>query len=181
MRSRSPSLAPPRAPTPGPPQEPSPSTSWRAGPCHGARLTEGGLAGPSGRGHFAAAPHERLNTPRVVSTLFPHLPRGDMAPFRVLLIVGAVVVGGLAAFGLFPVALAAAAILVPLITVLYLLDVDLYEDEPLLVVVSTMLWGTLVGVGLGFAAKSLTPSGTEQLLSSTSSLILTRGVLLPLI
>jgi len=146
----------------------------------GARLADGGLAGPSGRGHFAAAPHERLNTPRIVSTLFPHLPRADMAPFRILLIVGAVLVGGLAAFGLFPVALVAAAALVPLVMVLYLLDVDLYEDEPALVVVTTMLWGTLVGIGLGFAAKALTPSGTQQLLASTSSQVWTRGVALPL-
>jgi hypothetical protein len=90
--------------------------------------------------------------------LFPHLPRADMTPFRVLLIVGAVIVGGLAAFGLFPVALVAAAALVPLVVVLYLLDVDLYEDEPVLVVASTMLWGAR---GFGVAPRGDSGNGVR--------------------
>jgi hypothetical protein len=44
-----------------------------------------------------------------------------------------------------------------------------------------MLGGMVVGIGLGFAAKTLTPSGTAQLLSSTSSRLLARGVVLPLV
>ena len=52
----------------------------------GERL-EGG-----GRG-FAASPHERWYLPHLVSSIFPHLPRADMRPFRIaLLAAGAVVV-----------------------------------------------------------------------------------------
>ncbi len=145
----------------------------------GARLTEGGLAGPGGRGHFAAAPHEPVRVPRLVSTLFPHLPRSDMAPFRILLGIGAAIVAALALLGLFPVAMAAAAALVPFVMVLYLLDVDLYEDEPLVVVAATMLWGAVAGVGLGLVAKALAPSGVELLLSPASSRVLALGVLIP--
>ena len=46
---------------------------------------------------------------------------------------------------MFPVAIVAAAILVPLVTIIYLYDVDVYENEPIRVVALTFLWGALVG------------------------------------
>jgi hypothetical protein len=103
-----------------------------------------------------------------------------MAPFRIVLAAGAAIVTVLALLGMFPAAMAAAAVLVPSVMVLYLLDVDLYEDEPLVTVVATMLWGAIAGVGLGFVAKEMAPSGVELLLSSGPSRVLTLGVVLPL-
>lgn len=103
-----------------------------------------------------------------------------MSAFRIVLGVGAALVAGLAALGWFPVALVAAAALVPMVTVLYLLQVDLYEDEPLRVMVLTILWGAVAGVALGLATNAVTPSGVRLLLSPSPSRLLTRGVLLPL-
>src|SRR5437870_13682369 len=71
-----------------------------------------------GRG-YAAAPNERWFTPRLTSSLFPHLPRGGMQSFRIALAVGTAVIVVLSLFRLFPLALIAAAALVPFLTVLY--------------------------------------------------------------
>src|ERR1700680_3279693 len=86
----------------------------------GAPLVDGFDGRSSGRSHFAAAPHEHVAVPMVVSSLFPHLPRASHRSFRLALALGAVVVVILAVTRLFPVALIASAMLLPLLVVLYL-------------------------------------------------------------
>src|SRR5436190_9579350 len=83
----------------------------------GARLSEGPRRG------FSAAPNESVRRPSVISSLFPQLPRASMQTFRAALLLGVAVVLVLAVLKLFPVALVTAAVLVPLLTVLYLIDV----------------------------------------------------------
>jgi hypothetical protein len=107
-----------------------------------------------GRG-YAASPHERWWHPRVVSSIFPHLPRADMRPFRLALLGVAAGVVVLCLARLYPLALVAAAVSVPLLFVLYLWDVDVYEDEPLRVAALTVAWGALAGAGLGLASREV--------------------------
>lgn len=107
------------------------------------------------RRRFAAAPDERVNAVALVSTLFPQLPRADMRSFRLALAAGVAIIVGLALLGFFPVALASAAVLVPLLMVLYLWDVDIYENEPLWVIGATMLWGVVAGVAYGILLRGL--------------------------
>ncbi len=104
-----------------------------------------------------------------------------MVTFRAALGFGLVVVMGLAVAKLYPLALVAAAVLVPLLTVLYLYDVDVYEDEPLTVVAFTMVWGAAAGVWLGILARAAAPSGAEFFLKSTGSRVVAQGVGLPLL
>jgi hypothetical protein len=111
------------------------------------------------RRRFAAAPDERVNSLAVVSTLFPQLPRADMRSFRLAFAAGVAIIVGLALIGLFPIALVSAAVLVPLLMVLYLWDVDIYEDEPLWVIGATMLWGALAGAVYGSVLRGL-PTGS---------------------
>ncbi|MEP7378848.1 MAG: PrsW family glutamic-type intramembrane protease, partial [Chloroflexota bacterium] len=98
---------------------------------------------------FAAAPDERVNAVALVSTLFPQLPRADMRSFRLAFGAGVAIMVGLALIGFYAIALAASAVLVPLLMVLYLWDVDIYEDEPLTTLGATMLWGALAGILYG--------------------------------
>jgi hypothetical protein len=133
------------------------------------------------RGAFAAAPQERLNVPRLVSTLFPQLPRRSMGSFQAALAFGIVVVLVLALLRVLPVALIAAAVLLPLLTLLYLYDVDIYEDEPTRVIGVTMLWGLVAGVGVGLLTRAVTSSGATFVTQSKGTTVLVQGILLPLL
>jgi hypothetical protein len=144
----------------------------------GARLGEGD-ANSQQRG-FAAAPHERLHAVGVVSTLFPQLPRASLKTFRLAFIGGGGVVLLLGIFRLFPAAIVAAAILVPLLTLIYLYDVDVYEDEPLQVIGLTLIWGAVAGIGIGVLGRKLAPSGLGSFDLSLTR-VLVRGMLLPIL
>jgi hypothetical protein len=145
----------------------------------GEELATATAGSGSNRKDFAAAPGERLSRPAVVSTIFPQLPNDSMQTFRVSLAIGVAVIVALAAVGLFPVALIASAILVPLVTVIYLYDVDVYEDQPYYVVGITMLGGALAGVALALLSGALAPADAAFVTEEAGSDVLWRGVLLP--
>ena len=130
---------------------------------------------------FAAAPAESVLRPTIVSTLFPQLPHPSMAVFRKCLALGlaAVLVLGLAK--LYPIALIAGAVLLPLLVVLYMIDVNVFEEQSLPVIGGTLAWGALTGALAAVIAKALSPSGTDVFVSGNGSFVLTRGILLPVL
>jgi hypothetical protein len=132
-----------------------------------------------GRG-FAASPHERWWHPRLISSIFPHLPRSDMRPFHLALLGAAAGVVLLCLARLYPLALVAAAVSVPLLFVLYLWDVDVYEDEPLLVVAVTVAWGALAGAGLGLASREVASAASLFQGEPDAHELVWLGVVLPL-
>jgi len=131
------------------------------------------------RSQFAAAPAEREYVPWLVSTLFPQLPRHSDRHFRVALLGGAVLVIALAAFRLFPVAVIVAALLMPLLTVVYFYDVDIYEQSPAWAIGWTLGWGAAAGVGVGFLARALYPSGFALIDRGSSELLIRGGLIVP--
>jgi len=133
------------------------------------------------RRRFAASPNERKLSPRVTSSLFPQLPRAAMRTFRgvFLIAIGGVIALGLAS--LFPLAIAIAAVIVPVLTVVYLVDVDIYEDHPLRVIGLTVAWGAVAGVAVGLIARTSSPSGADLLSRSIRESLLIEGVALPLL
>src|SRR5450755_2791342 len=120
---------------------------------------------------FAAAPNESVLRPTIVSTLFPQLPRPSMAVFRTCLGLGLATVLVLGVAGLYPVALIAGAVLLPMLVVLYMVDVNVFEEQSL----------PVIGALTALIAKGLSPSGTEVFVGGSGSLVLTRGVLIPLL
>jgi hypothetical protein len=94
---------------------------------------------------FAALPSEPVLHFNLISTLFPHLPHRRGGPFRWALIAGALFVVVLAALHLFAPATAAAAFLLPVLYLLYLYEVEVYADEPWLLVGATMVAGAVLG------------------------------------
>ena len=90
---------------------------------------------------------------RLFSTLFPHLPRRGYDAFRHAFSWASCLVVGLVIAGLYPVALVAAAIVVPILFVLYFLEVDLYERAPLAGVAATLAWGARGRARLGRLAR----------------------------
>ena len=138
------------------------------------------MTGHPSRG-FGAAPNESRFLPSIVSTIFPHLPRTDMDSFRFALAAGAVTIVILGLVRLFPLALVGCAVLVPLLVLLYLWDVDLYEDEPPRVIGFTVAWGIALGVGVGFLSKAVAEANTGLALQTTTHTLVWRGILLPAI
>ena len=104
-----------------------------------------------------------------------------MTEFRVMLAAGTAVVAALAALRLFPMALIAAATLTPLLVTLYLVEVDLYEDEPVWAMCLTLAWGAVAGVGIGALAIAVAPSDVDVVRTGVGQYAFTSGIALPLL
>jgi hypothetical protein len=130
-------------------------------------------------GAFAAHPDEPVRAIALVSTLFPQLPRADMHVFRWALLAGTALMIGLALIGAFPVAIVTAAVIVPLVTMLYLWDVDVYEDEPLIILGATLAWGAIAGAIAALIVQKL-PSATG-LDGIDAGNLLVAGVIVPIV
>ena len=120
-----------------------------------------------------------LLRPKLISTLFPRLPRDSHRSYRLALGLGTAAVIVLAALRLFPVALIAAAFLLPLLVALYLVDVNVYGDEPVWALSLTMGWGAVAGVGFGLLALAVAPSAASVIVNGTSQYLVIQGLVLP--
>jgi len=123
----------------------------------GAHLTIGSTRRTNA---YTAVPAERVAHLSIISTLFPALPHRRSGPFRVALVAGGAVVVMLAALHLFAPATAAAVFVLPVLYLLYLYEVEIYEDEPWLVVGATMA----IGAVLGIVFTSVTGGALAQLI-----------------
>jgi ribosomal protein L32 len=130
---------------------------------------------------FAAAPNESVLRPTIVSTIFPQLPRPSMGTFRACLGLGLATVLVLGLARLYPVALIAGAVLLPVLVVLYMVDINVFEEQSLPVIGGTLVWGLVAGVVTALIAKGVSPSGSEVFGSGHGSLVVTRGVLIPVL
>lgn len=162
-------------------------------PICGNEVPEGEYCGACGahlptrsayRSHsFAADPEQHILQPNVISTLFPHLPHRHSTPFRLALLVLGVLllILGLLRFTGPAIALASAGI--PLLYLVYLLEAEVCEDEPLLVIGLTAGLGLLLGIPWAIITG---PIVTRALMNTMTfglswRSFLVAGVLLPLL
>jgi len=128
---------------------------------------------------FAAMPNEPVVHFNVISTFFPHLSHRHGGPFRWALIAGIVLVVVLAALHVFAAATAAAALLLPALYLLYLYEVEVYAEEPWLLIGATMVMGAV----LGYAFTSLAgrAAATTSLSGDTGSSFALHAFAMPLL
>ncbi|WP_309650086.1 PrsW family glutamic-type intramembrane protease [Nocardioides sp.] len=88
---------------------------------------------------YAVQSSEGVNQFAVISTIMPHSNRETADNYRWAMIISAVLVIGATALGLLPIAIAAAAFLVPITYLVYIYDVNLWEDAPAPVVAGLFL------------------------------------------
>jgi RsiW-degrading membrane proteinase PrsW (M82 family) len=108
------------------------------------------LSSPTGasawRHHaYAANPSQHVLHPSMVTTLFPHLPHRHRLPFQIALGVTAALVVILGLLRWTGPLIAVAALAIPLVYLLYLYEVEVYEDEPVLVIGATLVLGVVLG------------------------------------
>lgn len=127
---------------------------------------------------FAAVPSEPVVHLSVVSTLLPHLSHRRGGAFRWALLAGSTAVVALAAMHLFAPATATAVFLLPVLYLLYLYEVEVYDSDPWLLIGATMAAGAL----LGFLFASVTGDAVTQLnlTGDTTTSFLLAGVTLPI-
>lgn len=116
-------------------------------------------------GRYRANPDESARAVSVMSTLFPQLPRADLDVFRIALAIGTAVVVGLTILEFYPLAIVVGAAIVPLLVCVYVYEVDIYEDEPVLILGATLAWGAVTGALVAFLARSISlgpPSRSES-------------------
>ncbi len=113
------------------------------------------------RTSFAARPDEPVASFALISTIMPRGVGQRPQTYRIALLIALTVALVAAIFGLLPIAVLVAAFAIPIVYIVYLYDVNLWEDEPipvtalafaltgLLAVGFTILWTNLRGDALG--------------------------------
>ena len=156
----------------------------------GARLPqgEGGEVPPRHGGRmrahaYAADPRESLFTPAVISTLFPHLPPRRATLARWVLLIGVLVALGVALGRYAPIAIVLGAVLLPILYLIYFVDVAVYEDEPVIVLALTFIAGAVLGaaLSLGFYRVLIGQRGLSLSGGPSASYVVLNAVVLPLL
>ncbi len=84
---------------------------------------------------YAVQSSEGVNQFALISTIMPHTNRETADNYRWAMIVSSVLIVAATALGLLPIAIAAAAFLIPITYLVYIYDVNLWEDAPAPVVI----------------------------------------------
>lgn len=124
--------------------------------------TRQGAEKPSAAGRrgdrFAAHPGEVVLQPSVLTTIFPHLGRQRVGEFEWALLVGLGLIVLLYFTGFIAAAILMAAVLVPILYVMYLYDARVYRDAPIPVLGWTLGAGAVLGVIVTVAIDSIAPA-----------------------
>jgi RNA polymerase subunit RPABC4/transcription elongation factor Spt4 len=142
----------------------------------GAHLT---TASTTRRHAYAAVPSESVAHLSIISTMFPHLAHRRGGAFRWALLSGSAAVLVLAALHLFAPATIAAVCLLPVLYLLYLYEVEIYESEPWLVIGATMIAGAILGYA--FTTFSGDTVARLNLTGDRESSIVLAGVAIPIV
>ncbi|MFI5282970.1 MAG: PrsW family glutamic-type intramembrane protease [Candidatus Dormibacterales bacterium] len=97
---------------------------------------------------YAAHPSEHVLQPVVFTTLFPHLGHDKVHEFRWAFLIGVGAIVLLFATGLILAAILVAALLLPLLYLVYFYEAQVYRDDPVRVIALTLGGGFAVGVVL---------------------------------
>jgi RsiW-degrading membrane proteinase PrsW (M82 family) len=134
-------------------------------------------ADPGRKKAYAARPDEPVASFKLVSTIMPQGSGRQPYTYKVALGIALLLTVVTAAVGALPVAIMVAAFAIPIVYILYLYDVNLWEDEPIPVVaaaflltgvlaaVFTWLWSDQIGLSLDtIGSNDAGPVGRDLLI-----------------
>ncbi len=102
-------------------------------------MRAGGVGAGGRGGSYAVQYTEGVGQFALVSTIMPHTSRESADGYRWAMILSGSLILGATFLGLLPIAIAAAALLVPISYLVYVYDVNLWEDAPVRVVAGLFL------------------------------------------
>jgi hypothetical protein len=96
-------------------------------------------------GAFAVSPGEPVLSASVLSTLLPHTTGARSSVYRHVTVLALLIPIIAAAFGLLSFAIVSAAVIVPVLYLVYLYDLNIWEDEPIGVIVGCVVVSAVIG------------------------------------
>lgn len=130
------------------------------------------------RGVFAARPSEPTWSLNLISTLMPLAAGSTVQTYRFALAVGLGVPLVAAVFGFLPFAFAAAAVAVPFVILLYLRDVNQWENRPLSVLAGTIAVAGVLALGFTLLWRDVLTNGSFSLIPNGNGVTVDVKVLL---
>src|SRR5688572_24912938 len=121
------------------------------------------------RSAFAVDPGEALYTPNLITSLMPMAGRNSRQTFRWALMAAIAIPIIAAAVGWLPFALAAAAIAVPAVYLVYLYEVNEWEDQPVPVILGALALAGALGFGFTLLWRDVILNGALSFLSDGSN------------
>jgi protease prsW family protein len=153
----------------------------------GADVRAETLAGHRRRGVFAIHPGEPVWSMNLISTLMPFAAGSTLQTFRFALVVALAVPIIAAAFGFLPFAFAAAAVAVPFVFLLYLRDVNQWDEDPVPVLVGAVVLAGLLALGFTLLWRNVLTHGPVALIPNSNgfsvdvTVLLVIGLLVPVV
>lgn len=129
------------------------------------------------RKSYAAQPNQPVASFAPVSTIMPRGSVGHPGTYQVALVATLLIMVVTAALGAVPLALAVAAFAIPIVYIVYIYDVNLWEDQPILVTVVAFLLTFGLSVGWTLIWNSLQGSSPMVALPGIAQPFHLRGFL----
>ena len=123
----------------------------------------GGVQAGERRAHYAVRPNERVRSFSLVSSLLPLSSAKGVSAYRLALGAAIVVPVVAAALGWVPFALVAAAVAVPTVFAIYLYDVNQWDDQPVPVVLASIVASAALGAGLIWLIDTMLLDPADQI------------------
>lgn len=141
----------------------------------------GSLTGkPGGRG-FAAAPNESVASFALVSTVMPYASARSTRTYKLAFLIGVAIPILAVLFGQPSFALVTAAFVVPVVFIVYLYDVNLWEDQPVAVVLATVVLSAILAVASTLLLRAWLAGQPGSLIETTSGAFNLWAFLIPCI
>jgi hypothetical protein len=145
----------------------------------------GGVERTERRAHYAVRPSERVRSFHPVSSLLPLSSANGVRAYQVALAVAAALPVAASALGWVPFALVAAALAVPAVFTIYLYDVNEWDDQPVPVVLGSLVAAASLGAALIWAIDRFLLDTTDGLgfgdTGAPVRTILVLGVIAPIV
>lgn len=139
----------------------------------------GSLTGRGGGRGFAAAPNESVASFALVSTVMPYASARSARTYKLAFLIGIAIPILAVLFGQPSFALVTAAFVVPVVFIVYLYDVNLWEDQPVPVVMGTVVVSAVLAIGSTLLWKAWLAGQAGALVQTTAGAFNTWAFVIP--